>query len=251
MPSLQVETAGAAVFVTLRRPPRNVLDVAAIRELGSQLALVQDRRDLKTAVLRSGLPGVFSAGVDVADHSAERVPETLAAFHEVFRILDRLPQVTVAAVDGICLGGGCELASFCDILLATPRSSFGQPEIDLGCFPPVAAAVLPRLVGRAAFELVLTGRRLSAEEARQAGLVTRVVDDLQAEVDRWVSILESKSGVALAAARRALRASTRPGFEQALRDAERLYLEDVAPSADAEEGVRAFVAKRAPRWSNS
>lgn len=251
MPSLQAETSGATLTVTLDRPPRNVLDLATIRELAARIAPLEQRRDLKTVVLRSALPLVFSAGVDVADHTAARVPEMLASFHELVRRLHRLPQVTLAAVDGICLGGGFELAAVCDLVLATPRSTFGQPEIDLGCFPPVAAVVLPRLAGRVAFDVVLTGRRLSAEEARQAGLITRVVDDLPAEVGRWAAVFESKSGVALAAATRALRASSRPGFEQALHEAERLYLEKIAPSADAEEGVRAFFEKRAPHWSQS
>jgi cyclohexa-1,5-dienecarbonyl-CoA hydratase len=251
MPSLRTHVSGATFVLTLEHPPRNVLDQATVQDLAAALRPLAGRRDLASVVLQSALPGVFSAGVDVADHVAERVEGMLASFHEVFRILDRLPQVTVAAVDGLCLGGACELACFCDFVIATPRSTFAQPEIDLGCFPPVAAAAFPRLVGRAAFDLVLTGRRLDAAEARAAGLVTAVAEDVAAEVGRLTGLLASKSRVALGAARRALRASLSGELDAALERAERLYRAEVAPSADAAEGVRAFFEKRAPRWSHS
>ena len=251
MPSVQAEEAGPVLFLDLARPPRNVLDLATIHELAARLAPLADRRDIRTVVLRSGVPGIFSAGVDVSDHRQPKVDEMLTSFHAVFRRLDELPQVTVAAVDGPCLGGGCELAAFCDIILATRRAVFGLPEVDLGCFPPVAAAFLPRLLGRPAFELVLTGRRVDADEAQRIGLVTRVVDDLPAEVDGLVATLSAKSGVALAAARRALRLSCAAGFAEALAAGERLYREQVAPSNDAEEGILAFLQKRPPVWTHS
>jgi len=123
-----------ALFITLDEPPRNVLDLASIRALHAALVPLPDRRDLKVVVLRSAIPGTFSAGVDVKDHTKERAPEMLEAFHTVFRLLDQLPQVTLAAVDGVCRGGGCELALFSDLVLATRRSTFGQPEIDVGCY---------------------------------------------------------------------------------------------------------------------
>ena len=134
------------------------------------LAPLAGRRDLKAIVFRSAIPGTFSAGVDVRDHTRERVAAMLEAFHGVFRRLHALPQATVAAVDGTCLGGGCELAAFCDVVLATPRSVFGQPEIDVGCFPPLAAVMLPRVAPRAAAELILTGAPIAASEAARVGL---------------------------------------------------------------------------------
>jgi cyclohexa-1,5-dienecarbonyl-CoA hydratase len=129
----------------------------------------------------------------------------------------------VAAIDGPCLGGACELASLCDIVLAAPRATFGQPEIDLGCFPPVGAVTLPRLMGKAASAMVLGGEPLSAAEAARLGLVTAVVDDLAGETDRWVTRLSAKSGTALAGARRALRAGACGSLGDALERTERLY----------------------------
>lgn len=250
MDPVSLEVQGGAAWLTLARPPLNVLDLPTIRLAYERLAALPPRADVKAVFVRSALPGVFSAGVDVADHAPERVRETLTSFHAVVRVLHGLPQPTVAMVDGHCLGGGCELALCCDLLLATPRSMFGFPEIDLACFPPVAAVLLPRLAPRAA-ALVLTGERLDAEAARAAGLVTRVVADVEAAARSEAARLASKSGRALAFARRALREGAEGPFAEALARTERLYLDEVAKSADANEGVRAFLEKRKPRWTDA
>jgi cyclohexa-1,5-dienecarbonyl-CoA hydratase len=248
--SVQTVERSGAFWVTLNRPPVNVLDISTIRALGRALDPLPGRRDLKAVVFRSGILGTFSAGVAIQDHARERASEMLEAFHAVFRAIDRLPQATVAAVDGRCLGGGCELAAFCDFVLATPRSVFGQPEIDVGCFPPVAAALLPRIIGRAAFDLILTGRPLSAEEAARVGLISRVVADLEPEVEDLVANLSGKSAAVLALARRALREGGHGSFADALSRTETLYRDELLPTEDIEEGVRAFLEKRKPRWSD-
>jgi len=246
--SVHSEERGAALVVSLARPPLNVLDLDAIAALDRAIAPLASRRDLKVLVLRSAVPAVFSAGVDVADHARDRVGRMLASFHAVFRRLDVLPQATIAAVDGLCLGGGCELAAFCDVVLATPGSSFGQPEIDVGCFPPVAAAWLPRLVGRAAYAMVLGGARMTAAEAERIGLITAVTDDLAAETARWVERFAGKSGVVLSLARRALRAGSAEPFADALARTEAVYRDELTRTDDMEEGIRAFLEKRAPVW---
>lgn len=250
MDTVRFEDADGARWITLERPPLNVLDLVTIEALAAALASLTDRRDLKAVVLRSALPRTFSAGVDVRDHTRARVTAMLAAFHGVFRQLDALPQATIAAVDGTCLGGGGELAAFCDVVLATPRSVFGQPEIDVGCFPPLASVVLPRVAPRAAAELILTGAPIGAAEAARVGLISRVVDDLEAETRRIVRLLAGKSAVVLGLARRALRAGARGPFPDALAAVERLYREELVPTEDIEEGVRAFLEKRPPRWKD-
>lgn len=247
---LAIEDKGGARWITLQRPPLNVLDLPTIRALREAVRPRARRRDLKVLVFRSAIPGTFSAGVDVRDHGKDRVSDMLEAFHAIFRLLDGMPQATVAAVDGRCLGGGCELAAFCDILLATPRSVFGQPEIDVGCFPPVGAALLPRIVGRAALEMVLTGAPVSADQAARIGLVSRVVDDLQGETAACVERLTAKSGAVLALARRAVRQGARGSFRRALERTERIYRKDLLATDDVEEGVRAFLEKRPPRWQD-
>jgi cyclohexa-1,5-dienecarbonyl-CoA hydratase len=250
MDAVRFEDKDGARWITLDRPPVNVLDIATIEALAAALASLIDRRDLKAVVLRSAIPRTFSAGVDVRDHTRERVTTMLAAFHGVFRRLDALPQATIAAVDGTCLGGGCELAAFCDVTLATPRSVFGQPEIDVGCFPPLASVVLPRVAPRAAAELILTGAPMGAAEAARVGLISRVVEDLEAETRRLVRLLGGKSAAILKLARRALRDGADGSFSEALARVERLYGEGLLATQDMDEGVQAFLEKRPPRWKD-
>jgi len=250
MSDFDVDERAGALWLTLRRPPVNVLDIPTVREIRRALKGLPTRQDLKVLVLRSALPGTFSTGMDVADHRPERVRQMLGAFHRLVLFLDQIPQATIAAVDGRCLGGGCELALSCDIALATPRSSFALPEIDLGCFPPVAAVMLPRLAGRTAHEMVLLGEPVSAEDALRRGLINRVVDDVEAASADWVARLAAKSGSVLALARRAVRQGARGSVPKALARTERMYLEELTRTRDSEEGVAAFLEKRRPRWTD-
>jgi len=247
---LAAEERAGALWLTLSRPPVNVLDLATLRQIETLIRPSTRRRDLKALVLRSAIPGTFSAGVDVRDHARERVPEMLETFHGLLRLLLELPQVTVAAVDGRCLGGACELVASCDIVVASEGSTFGQPEIDLGCFPPFACALLPRLIGRAAHALILGGAPVSAQEAERIGLITSVVPDPVAEAGAWAERLAAKSGAALALARRALRAGSEGPLWDAVGRAERIYREELAATHDMEEGVRAFLEKRRPVWKD-
>jgi cyclohexa-1,5-dienecarbonyl-CoA hydratase len=246
---VRVEPRFPAAEVVLDRPPLNVLDLETLGALRASLLDLRDREDVRVLVLRSAIDGTFSAGADVADHARDRAPAMLAAVHAAVRALRSLPVPTIALVDGRCLGGGWELAQACDLVVASPRATFAQPEIDLGCFPPVAAALLPRLAGRRAAELVLLGTPLGAAEALAAGLVSRVADDVEAEGRRIAGALAAKSRTALAAAVRALRTGAEGTLDEALDRNERLYRDAVIPTGDAEEGVRAFLEKRAPVWS--
>jgi cyclohexa-1,5-dienecarbonyl-CoA hydratase len=247
MGAIALEERPGSWWVSLQRPPLNVLDIPSIVELAGVLEPLARRPDVKVVVLRSAVPRVFSAGVDIRDHTRERVGTMLEVFHGVFRLLDRLPQATVAAVDGPCLGGGCELAAFCDVVLATPSATFGQPEINVGCFPPVAAVLLPRLIGRAAFEMVLTGAAVSATEAARVGLITHVVGDLPVETERMVALLAHKSGAVLGLARRALRGQW---LDEELTRVEALYRDELLDTHDIDEGIRAFLEKRTPEWKD-
>ena len=248
MDPIRIDQRGTTAYLTLARPPLNVLDLPAIGSLAQALAGLAVRRDVKAVVLRSEVEGAFSAGVDIAAHAPERAAEMLRATHDVFRLLDTLPQATLAAVDGLCLGGGCELAVACDVVVATARSRFGQPEIDVGCLPPAASVLLPRLVGRMAYELILEGTPIPAVEAARIGLVNRVVNDVEHEATLWAERIAGKSAAVIALARRAARRGGQGPFAEALADVEAIYLRDLLPTHDAAEGVRAFLEKRKPRW---
>src|SRR5215510_897702 len=170
-------------WITLDRPPLNILNIPMMKSLDEELKRALPKSDF---VVFQGAGASFCAGADVADHAPKRVAKMLSAFHAVFRRLATSDCVTIAAVHGYCLGGGMELATFCDFVLATEFVQFGQPEIKLGCFPTVAMVTLLRLIGvQTAMDLILTGRQISATEAHRIGLVTRVVPDdgLSAAVD--------------------------------------------------------------------
>src|SRR5205823_5564245 len=154
-------------------PPLNILDIAMLEELRDALARVQP--DRHALIIDASGEKAFSAGASVPDHVGDRVTIMLHHFHDCFRALARLDVVTVALVRGAALGGGCELAMACDFVLASDRAKFGQPEINLGVFPPVAAYQLSRQVApRKGLELLLTGETVDAATAQQIGLINAV-----------------------------------------------------------------------------
>jgi len=236
--------------IALRHPPLNIIDVAMMDELVRSLAEIDSRQDVSVIVL-SGEGKAFSAGVDVAAHTPDKVEDMLTRFHAVIRALIATKKVTIAAVHGHCLGGGAELAMVCDMVYATESSQWGFPEIKLGCYPPVACTALASLVGqKRAAELILTGQTISGKEAAAIGLATRAVPDgdLTATVDASIEHLRKLSSVALALAKKANYAWDSMHFDKGLARAEKVYFEDLMKTADAREGIRAFMEKRAPKW---
>lgn len=242
---------GRRATLTLSRPPLNILDLEMIAALDARLIELAGDDEIQLVVLRGAGEKAFSAGVSVGDHVGEKVPAMLAGFHGAIRRLRKLPATTLAVVDGACLGGGMELALVCDLVLATDRARFGQPEIRLGCYPPVAAALYPSRLGHGrTMELLLTGRPLDAEEAERLGLVAwRVThDQLDARLDELADELTRPSAAVARLTKRAVLAGGDRPFEAALEIAERLYLDELAPTDDMREGIAAFLEKRSPVW---
>ena len=233
----------------IERPPLNVMNIAVMKSLYEAIVSAAEQCDI--LIFRGAGDRAFSAGAEVADHVPDRVGTMLRAFHSVFLELWRSEIVTIAAVHGHCLGGGCELATFCDFVVAGEPATFGVPEIKLGCFPPVAMVTFPRLVGmRAALDLILSGRTISAAEAQRIGLITRVVPD--AELDQSVSSLADElralSADVLGMARRQLWNTDGFDFERSLQSVEDFYLRELMKTHDVNEGIRAFLEKRQPVW---
>jgi len=167
--------------ITLNRPPVNILNIAMMEEINDQLNAWQGKKDLKL-VLFNARGKCFSAGVDVGEHMGDLAPKMIGAFHRMFRLMETLGIPTVASVYGSCLGGGCELAVFCDLVVSSQGAKYGQPEIQVGVFPPIAAQIMPRIMGRkAAMELILSGKIISAEEAKTMGLLNQVVPEEELE----------------------------------------------------------------------
>jgi cyclohexa-1,5-dienecarbonyl-CoA hydratase len=249
MPIL-IEKQERVISLTWDRPPLNVLDVALLRELTDALVDCA-AASADVVILRGAGQRAFSAGVDIRDHTVEKVPEMLGVVHGVIRKLLALPQVTIAAVRGVCLGGGCEVASSCDFVVATEASSFATPEIFVGCYPPVALARFTNLIGyHRAVEMILTGKRVAAPEAQAIGLINRVCreDELETALDLLTQELLGKSGAVLRLTLKGLRELSLRGFEESLRRSEEIYCNELLQTADVEEGINAFLEKRAPHW---
>lgn len=248
---LSVDITAPVARIVLTHPPLNVIDIPMMDELAEALKKLDVRTDISTIVLSSE-GKAFSAGVDVAAHTRDKVEGMLSKFHGVIRALVATKKVTIAAVHGACLGGGAELAMVCDIVFTAESAQWGFPEIKLACYPPVACTALAALVGqRPAADLILTGRSVSGKEAAEIGLASRAVPDseLPTAIDDCLGNLRKLSPAALAIAKKASYAWDSMHFDKGLARAERIYLEELMQTADAQEGIRAFMDKREPRWA--
>jgi cyclohexa-1,5-dienecarbonyl-CoA hydratase len=248
---LTVDVGSSAARIALRNAPLNVIDVTMMEELAQALTDIEARSDVSVVVIR-GDGKAFSAGVDVAAHTPERVEEMLTKFHAAIRALLNMKKVTIAAVHGHCLGGGAELAMVCDVVYTSTSALWGFPEIKLGCYPPVACTALAALVGqKRASELILIGKTISGTEAAEIGLANHAVaeEQLQAVVDETVQQLLRLSPSSLAIAKKAIYAWDAAHFDKGLVRAEKIYLEELMRTADAQEGIRAFIEKRPPKWA--
>jgi cyclohexa-1,5-dienecarbonyl-CoA hydratase len=239
-------------FITLRRPPLNVLNIAMMREIGAALSGCANQSDLVAIVFQAATDcRAFSAGVAVEEHVTDTIYQMLDSFHAIFRTLEQIARPTIAVVDGSAIGGGCELVAACDIVICSDRARFGQPEIKLGVFPPVAAILLPQVIGaKRAREMVLTGELIDATEAAQLRLVNHVVPvtQLEQKTTEILSKLRELSASTLGYTRRSLDLGRGRSLDETLQEAEDLYLNELMKSADASEGVRAFMEKRKPVW---
>lgn len=248
---LAFEISPPVARIQLRNPPLNVIDIPMMEELAQALAEIEARSDISVIVL-SGEGKAFSAGVDVAAHTPDKVEAMLLKFHAVVRALVASKKVTIAAVHEHCLGGGAELAMVCDVAYTAVSAQWGFPEIKLGCYPPVACTALAALVGqKRAAELILTGRTISGTQAAEMGLANRAVpdDELAAAVDHTVQELLRLSPAALAVTKKAVYAWDAMHFDKGLARAEKIYLEELMKTVDAQEGIRAFMERREPKWT--
>ncbi len=247
--TVRVDRTGVRATVEWSRPPVNVFDIALLDDLASALRS-ETVRSAHTVVLR-GANHRWSAGFAVEDHLAGRVRPMFRAFRGVLEALGEVPAPTLGQVEGPCLGGGLEILSACDLAVASASATFGQPEIRLGVFPPLAAASLDRTVGpKRAAEILLLGETLSATRAEEVGLISRVVPDLttEDEVMRTAERLEGFRPEALVLLKRVIREAPAT-LGGRLDRAERVYLEELMELPQAEEGLRAFLEKREPVWS--
>lgn len=236
--------------LSLQNPPLNVIDIAMMEELAEALVEIEARADVLVIVL-AGSGRNFSAGVDVAAHTPDKVEAMLAKFHSVIHLLISSKKVSIAAVHGHCMGGGAELAVVCDLVYTAESATWGFPEIKLGCYPPVAVAALAAVVGQKhAADLILTGRSITGAEAANIGLANRAVPDdrVEAALQESIQHFKNLSPAALAVTKKAMYAWDSIHFDKGLARAEKIYLDDLMRTEDAQEGINAFLQKREPLW---
>ncbi len=240
--------------ITFAREPVNIFNIAMMLEINDALNQCAHQRGL-VAIVFAAAPEcrAFSAGVAVEEHVEDTVFQMLDSFHAIFRSLEQIARPTIAVVDGAALGGGCELVAACDIVIASERARFGQPEIKLGVFPPVAAVLLPQVIGdKRARELMLTGEPIEAGEAERLGLVNYLLptDQLERKTAEFLGKFRQLSAAALGLAKEAISLGRARSLDSALKEVEDLYLHELMKTRDASEGIKAFIEKRKPEWSD-
>jgi cyclohexa-1,5-dienecarbonyl-CoA hydratase len=245
---LIVEFAPPAARIRLNHPPLNVIDIPMMEELRAVLEEIDTRPEISMVVF-SGTERAFSTGVDIAAHAPDKIRQTLTLFHSVIRAVVDTQRLTVASVHRHCLGGGAELAIMCDVVYASHDSVWGFPEIKLACYPPVASVALPAIVGqKLAADMILTGRTLTGDEALAAGLVNGLADDPETLVQECVQRVSQLSTAAIASAKKAFYAWDSIHFDKGLDRAEKIYLDELMQTADAREGITAYLEQRRPNW---
>jgi len=239
--------------VTINRPPLNVLNIETMLEIGSAIKEINKLKDVKCVIVTGSGSKAFSAGVDVGDHSRDFVSRMLSSFHGMINSIMELDKIVVAAINGMALGGGMELAVACDLAIAVDSARLGQPEIKLGVFATFANVILPRLTSRKkAMEILLLGETITAAKAESIGLVTRAVpaNKFETTVEEVVKQFDALSASSLKWCKRSIYAGFDLSFADALARAEKIYIDDLMDTADANEGVRSFLEKRQPTWKN-
>ena len=238
--------------IILSHPPMNILTMAMMREITlavNQVGTMNEVCAIAFSAVKSSQ--AFSAGVAIEEYRPVKAYQMLETLHGIFRAIDLASKPVIALVAGAALGGGCELAAFADVVIATPAARFGQPEIKLGVFPPAACVMLPRVIGeKKARELVFTGEIINAETARYLGLVNHIVneEELETRAEEFFNLFRQSSAKALEATRRAFQETSGLTFEEALKRSEDIYLNQLMSCSDPVEGIEAFIAKRPPHW---
>jgi len=252
---VRFDAFGTDAHLTVNRPKQNVMNIDMLKEITWAIESLTARDEIRLILLDSSseCEGYFSAGVGAEGYTSHMVFQMMDAFHRVFLAMNEVSKPVVCVVDGITSAGGCELAAYCDIVLATENARFMQPEIKLGVFPPLGAVVYPRTIGpKHAMELLLTDDTLNAQQALRMGLVNRVVPKsaLQETVDSMVKRIAEQSGPVLQLLKKVIFEGTWRPFDEALKVSQNIYLNRLFELEDSQEGLRALLEKRKPVWKN-
>ena len=249
---IRFDATTSVAHITLNFPPYNLLTVPMMNELAEAIESLDGRNDIKCILLDSS-QRMFSAGISLEDSRPAQIFQTLDAFTRVFQASSELSKPLVVVVNGVAIGAGSELVAFGDVVIATPQARFAQPEVRMGAFPPFAAIMLPQVIGpKRAYELILTGEAMSAEEARSLGFVNRIVEekDLEANVKDLLARITQFSSPVLEMAKRVILTTTGLPLQEAIRKSQNVYLNELMSLEDSKEGLQAVIEKRKPVWRN-
>lgn len=246
-----LDADGALLRLRLARPKANIVDAQMIAALHGALVAHGGNRHLRGVLLDAEGPH-FSFGASVEEHLPAQCAQMLASLHALIVAMVEFPVTILTAVKGQCLGGGLEVALAGGPIFAAPDAQFAQPEMKLGVFAPAASCLLPHRVSQSTAEdLLLSGRSVNADEALRVGLVDAIADDPAAAALAYFDAhLAGKSAAALACALAAARGEYVPTVRRRLAEVERLYLDTLMKTRDANEGLAAFLAKRPPNWEH-
>lgn len=250
--NIKYQMTDGVARITLNHPPLNVLNIAMMKEINIVLESLLDEKNLKLLVFNAE-GKAFSAGVDVSEHLGNKVEEMINTFHGIFKNMLKLKCPILSIVDGAALGGGCELVMFCDFIIASEKAKFGQPEIQVGVFPPIACMLLPQIIPHTkAMELLLTGCLVNAKQAESFGLVNKCVPEsvLKEEADKFINKITSLSPILLRMTRAVAVKRQQKAFLDYLAEVEDIYLNQMMKTEDAQEGLKAFLEKRKAEWRN-
>ncbi len=249
---VDLEIRDDVAYITLNSPPLNILSAAMMSGICDAVEKVAADNSLK-AVAFTANGKAFSAGADVEEHKPEQAASMIGAFSRMFTLLGALEIPVVMAVDGAALGGGFELTMAADVLIATERSKFGQPEIRIGFFAPLGVAYLPQAVGhQRAMEITCGGRSYSAEQMKEWGFVSHVVgvEELEERLEKTLKDFRAASPLVMRLNVRTLKGVKGLGLEEARKAAEKVFLEELMATEDVQEGIASFYEKRKPAWKN-
>ena len=238
--NITLETKAGIARLTINRPPVNVMNYDTIVEISAALEDVAKNNEAKVLIIRGAGTRAFCAGVEVKDHIGDMVPKMMTGFEIMIRLLRRLSKPSIAAVNGVALGGGCEVVAACDMAIASDKAQFGQPEVKLGGLAPAAAALFPKIMPeKKAFELILLGDNITAQDA-----------ELDAATEVLAKKFMEKSSLALKLVKEALyQAADAADFSTAMKRATELGIKSWQ-TEDAQEGLKSFLEKRLPVWKN-
>ena len=249
-----IEKRGNVASVIINNPPINIITLKVMDELTDALKRLIDDPEVRIVILRPGTKNICSAGADVKEHLPEMANDLIFKIGNLTKLIISYPKPTICVINGKCLGGGMEIFISCDFVIATKSAELAVPEIKLATMPPIAIALLPKIVGlRKTYEIVLLGNSINAEEARNLGLVNFVVDDSELDdfLSKFTNDLLEKSQIALNVAKRAILESHNLDINSAIDHASSLYLNVLAKTYDYTEGLKAFLEKRKPIFKHS